>query len=31
MSGRLLVEGKLSRGGVSIDLSVDLDLSQPAG
>lgn len=31
MSGRLLVEGKLSRGGVSIDLSVDLDLSQPVG
>ena len=31
MSGRLLVEGKLSRGGVSIDLSVDLDLSDPVG
>ena len=30
MSGRLLVEGKLSRGGVSIDLSVDLDLSDPS-
>ena len=31
MSGRLLVEGKLARGGVSIDLSVDLDLSDPVG
>ena len=31
MSGRLLVEGKLSRGGVSIDLSVDLDLSDSVG
>jgi len=31
MSGRLLVEGKLSRGGLSIDLSVDLDLSHPVG
>lgn len=31
MSGRLLVEGKLSRGGGAIDLSVYLDLSEPVG
>ena len=31
MSGRLLVDGRLSRGGVSIDLSIDLDLSDPVG
>ena len=31
MSKRLLVKGRLSRGGMSVDLSVDLDLSRPVG
>ena len=31
MSGRLLVEGRLPRSGFSLDVSLDLDLSDPIG